>query len=276
MSILPLLKSFEKERGWVRYQIDSFNKFVDSGVKEILSEIGIIKLATESTDLQLKFGKVTIEKPTIREADGSIRAIFPNEARIRNITYTAPVWIEITPIYNGVEDRPEKVNVGELPVMVGSKICTTHGMTQEQLVKVGEDPKDPGGYFIVNGTERVLVLIEEIGSNKPIFEKEGNFVSCRINSERSGFKQRHLIERKASGEITISFANVRRLPVVVLLKSLGLETDKEICENISADPHILNELYVNLFYVDAVGQAFFNPFYLLLYLINNGFGIGIL
>ena len=75
MSILPLLKSFEKERGWVRYQIDSFNKFVDSGVKEILSEIGIIKLATESTDLQLKFGKVTIEKPTIREADGSIGTI---------------------------------------------------------------------------------------------------------------------------------------------------------------------------------------------------------
>lgn len=247
MSFVSLLKSFGKDRGWVKYQIDSFNKFIDSGISDILKEIGTIKLDTDVTDIQLKFGEVIIDKPIVRESDGSVRNIFPNEARIRNLTYVAPMWIKITPIYNGIEDRPEKVNIGELPVMIGSKICNTYGMDEQQLIKAGEDPQDPGGYFIINGTERVLVLIEEIGSNRPIFEKDGDEVNARINSERSGFKQKHLIERKPSGEITISFANVRKLPIIVLLKALGLETDKEICENVSSNPKILNELYINLY-----------------------------
>jgi len=251
MTFKTLLKAFEKDRGWVKYQIDSYNKFIDSGIAEILGEIGTIKLTTEGTDLQLKFGKVEIGKPVIKEADGSVRSIFPNEARIRNITYTAPVWIDVTPIYDGVEDRPEKVNIGELPVMVRSKLCTTYGLVGNGLANVDEDPMDPGGYFIINGTERVLVLIEEIGSNRPIFQKNDDSVSVRVNSERSGFKQRHLIERKANGEITISFANVRRLSIVTLLKALGLETDKEICQHISEDPEILNELYINLFEAEA-------------------------
>lgn len=247
MEFTHLLKAFEKDKGWVNFQIESFNNFINYGIQEIINEIEAINLSPEVGDFKLKFGKVRVERPAIKEADGSTRYIFPNEARIRNLTYAAPIFVNIVPIINGVQEKPEKVHVGDLPIMVKSELCSTFSLTKQELVEHGEDPDDPGGYFIINGTERVLVLIEEIASNKPIFEKEGDTISVRINSEKSGFKQRHMIERKPDGEITISFANIRKLSIIPLLKSLGLETDKEICDNISSDPRILNELYINLF-----------------------------
>ena len=247
LNFVHLLKSFEKERGWVKYQIDSFNNFIDFSLQKIMEETGVIKLTSEKGEFKLKFGKVEIGKPTVKEADGSLRTIFPSEARLRNLTYLAPVWVDVIPINDGVEEKPEKVNIGEVPVMVRSKLCTTYKLNKQDLVKADEDTLDPGGYFIINGTERVLVLIEEITTNKPLFEKDGDTVSVRLASERSGFKQKHSIEMKPSGEILISFANVKKLPIIVLLKALGLETDKEICEQVSDDPEILNELYINLY-----------------------------
>ena len=248
MEFMPLLKAFEKEKGWVNFQVESFNNFINFGIQQIVDEIDAINLSPEQGDFKLKFGKVQVGKPTIKEADGSTRYIFPNESRIRNLTYSAPIFVNIIPIINGVQEKPEKVHVGDLPIMVKSELCSTFNLSKQELVEKGEDPDDPGGYFIINGTERVLVLIEEIASNKPIFERdESETISMRINSEKSGFKQRHILERKPDGEITISFANIRKLSIVPLLKALGLETDKEICENISSDPRILNELYINLF-----------------------------
>lgn len=246
-NFVHLLKSFERDRGWVKYQIDSFNNFVDFSMQKIMEEVGVIKLLAETGEFKLKFGKVEVGKPTVKEADGSVRSIYPTEARMRNLSYLAPIWIDVIPISGEVDEKPEKVNIGEIPVMVRSKLCNTYGMNEGALVKADEDPSDPGGYFIINGTERVLVLIEEISTNKPIFEKDGNTVNVRLSSERSGFKQKHSFEMRPSGEILISFANVKKLPVIVLLKALGLETDKEICDQVSSDPEILNELYINLY-----------------------------
>ncbi|MBI4163355.1 MAG: DNA-directed RNA polymerase subunit B'' [Candidatus Aenigmarchaeota archaeon] len=250
MEFVPLLKTFAKERGWVKYQIDSYNNFIDFGIQKVMEEIGIIKLTSETGEIKLKFGKVEIGKPVVKEADGSLRVIAPNEARIRNLTYLAPVWVDVIQITDAGEERPEKVNIGEIPVMVHSKLCTTNGLAYNDLVKLNEDPYDTGGYFIVNGTERVLVLIEEISSNRPIIQKDGEDVKIRISSEKSGFKQRHVIERKPNGEITISFANIKKLSIVTLLRALGLETDKEICEQVSDETNVLNELYINLYGIE--------------------------
>jgi len=251
---MTLYRNIEKEKGWVDFQVDSFNHFVEEGVQNIINEIETVIMNPELGDMKMKFGKVRIGKPTVKEADGSTRQIYPNEARIRNLTYSAPVFVDITPIVNGIQEKPERVHIGDLPIMVKSKLCSSYGLMDKELIQNGEDPKDPGGYFIVNGTERVLVLIEEITPNKPIFEREGDYISVRINSERSGFKQRHMVERKPDGEINISFANIRKLSIIVLLKALGLETDKEICESISNDPRILNELYINLYQCEVTNS----------------------
>ncbi|MFQ6020480.1 MAG: DNA-directed RNA polymerase subunit B [Candidatus Aenigmatarchaeota archaeon] len=251
---MSLLEAFKNDVGFVRFQIDSFNDFIDNRLQKIIDEIEEIKPEVpEIGELVIKFGKVSVGKPCVKEAEGAIRNILPLEARLRDLSYTATVYVEATPIVNKVEQEPVQVLIGELPIMIKSKICPLSKMSREELERVGEDPDDPGGYFIINGTERVLVLIEEIAQNRMILKKIsiGNFTELmRINSEHNGYVQRHVIERKNDGSIYISFANIRRLPIVVLLKLLGLEKDKDIIENLG-DEQIINEFYGNLYETDV-------------------------
>src|SRR3989338_4366651 len=246
-----LLKSFAKDVGFTAHQINSFNEFVEKRINNIVNEIGEIELETpENAEFKIKLGKMRLPPPSIKEADGANRNITPAEARIRDLTYSSPIFLEMVPIINGIEQESQEIKLGELPIMVKSKYCSLHGLSREELIDTGEDPDDPGGYFIINGTERVIVMVEEVLSNRPIFEIKSGLETARINSESNGFVQRHLIERK-DGIITISFANVKKLPVVVLIKALGIESDKDIIENITTDSDKIQELYFNLFEFDV-------------------------
>ncbi|HLE07828.1 MAG TPA: DNA-directed RNA polymerase subunit B [archaeon] len=252
-----LIHAFAKELGFVRFQIESFNNFIERKIQKVFDEIGKIEPEVpEVGELVIKFGKASVGEPYVREADGTRRTwqnaqYSPVEARVRDLTYAAPVYVEMTPIVNKVEQEPVPVQVGDIPVMIKSDIDPTSKLSREELEAIGEDPQDPGGYFIINGTERALILTEEISPNRIIVEKQkvGNFTEAlRINSERGGYTQRHLIERKNDSSIVISFANIRRLPIVVLLKSLGHESDKEIIDLFKGyDQRIAQEFYGNLY-----------------------------
>ncbi|MDI6720934.1 MAG: DNA-directed RNA polymerase subunit B, partial [Candidatus Aenigmarchaeota archaeon] len=237
--------------GFINHQIKSFNEFIDYRVQKIIDEIGEIQLETpELAEFKIKLGKVRIPKPSIKEADGATRIITPFEARMRDLTYSSPILVEMIPIINGVEQEAQEVKLGDLPIMLKSNMCTLSGMTEEELIESGEDPKDPGGYFIINGTEKVIVMVEEVLSNRPVIELKKECETARINSEASGFVQRHLIERK-NGIITVSFSNVKKLPVVVLLRALGMETDKEIIEAITSNKEEMQEIYFNIYEFDV-------------------------
>ncbi len=260
---LTLLKSFADEKGFVKFQIDSYNDFVENRIPNIIKQIKEIK--PEIPDLgefKIKLGKFKIGKPVgtdvwgpwVKEADGSERLILPMEARIRNLTYAAPMYLEMTPTLNGIESETITVNFGDLPVMLKSKICPLSKMDRNELIKAGEDPDDPGGYFIVNGTERVLVLIEEISPNKILVEKPStpNVTEvARIHSEKDGYIQRHILERRSDGIIRINFANVNKMPLIILLRALGLESDRDIITAISLDPEVQQEFYPNLFETES-------------------------
>lgn len=250
-----MLDTFAKQEGFVRFQIDSFNDFVTRRIPKVLNSIGEIKPnVPELGDLKIKLGEFKIGTPSIKEADGSVRNILPQEARIRSITYAAPMFVEMTPVLNNVESEPVTVNFGDMPIMVKSKLCPLSSMSKEELIEIGEDTDDPGGYFIVNGTERILVLVEEIASNRMIGAraKSANISEIiRIHSEKEGYIQRHLLERRNDGIITISFANVTRLPLAILLKALGLERDKDIVNAIASDEEVQEEFYINLYAIEA-------------------------
>ncbi|MBU5575108.1 MAG: DNA-directed RNA polymerase subunit B [Candidatus Aenigmatarchaeota archaeon] len=251
MEFQPLLRAFKDEIGFVRFQIESYNDFIENRLQRIFDEIKEIKPEIpEIGELILKFGKVTIGEPSIQEADGSIRKILPYEARIRELTYSAPVYLEIKPIINKVEQEPVNVHVCDIPIMVKSRLCPLSTMSREQLEEINEDPDDPGGYFIINGIERMLVLIEEIASNQFIIEKQniGNYTEIlRLNSEANGYIQRHTLERKNDGSIVISFASLKRVPIIVIFKALGIEKDKEIIDLISSEEKIISDFYPNLY-----------------------------
>jgi len=250
-----LLKAFVDEEGFIKFQIDSYNNFIERKIPVILKQIKEIKPdVPDLGEFKIKIGRFKLGEPSIKEADGSMRNILPMEARIRNLTYATPMYVEMTPVLNKIESETIWVNFGDLPIMIKSKYCSLNGLSEEQLIEVGEDPDDPGGYFIINGTERVLVLLEEISPNRIIVERSNisNVTeTTRIHSEKDRYVQRHTLERKTDGIVRINFANINNLPIAILLRALGLESDKDIISTISLDPEVQDEFYPNLFEKEA-------------------------
>ena len=240
------------DRNVVKHQIESYNRFIDERIQAILNEVGSIEPELpDGEDLVIKIVDVDIERPKINEADGSVRKITPREARMRDLTYSSEIKVQMTPIFEGVQQDSETVTIGEIPVMVGSELCWTSEMDEEELREAGEDPKDPGGYFIINGSEKTIIAMEELANNKPVFLQDGDEQKCRVNSENSGYVQRHVLEREKD-IIDISFANVKNTPAVALIRALGYETDKEIIEAIGEE--YSSDIYLNLYEVDASNQ----------------------
>ena len=240
------------DKNIVKHQIESYNRFVEERVQAILNEVGAIEPELpDGEDLVIKIVDVDIKKPRVKEADGSERNVTPREARMRDLTYSAEIRVTMTPIFEGIQQESEEVTIGEIPVMVGSDLCWSSDWDEEEMREQGEDPKDPGGYFIINGSEKTLIAMEEMANNKPIYQEDDGEQTCRINSENSGYVQRHQLVRD-DDIVNISFANVKKTPAVSLIRALGYETDKEIVEAIGDE--YASEIYLNLYETDATDQ----------------------
>ncbi len=247
-----LLGAYIKEKGFVRYQIDSYNEFVKKRFSKIVKNIGSIKPEIPNVGkVKIKFLGVELGKyPRIVEKDGTERKVYPYEARIRNLTYSVPMYLKVITEIDGTESEPKNVYFGEFPVMVKSVLCPLSKMSEEELIKIKEDPDDPGGYFIINGTERILILFEELAPNRIIIRKTNSnnvVVNCRINSEKDGYVLKQLFELKRDGIITTTFTALKNFPVVILFKALGIENDELLLKMISKDKEIQNEFLVNLY-----------------------------
>jgi len=236
-------------RNLVKHQIDSYNRFVEERVQTILNEVGEIKPELpDGEELVIKIVDVNIQRPEINEADGSVRKIMPKEARMRDLTYSSEIKVTMTPIFEGIQQESEEVTIGEIPVMIGSDLCWTSEMDEEELREAGEDPEDPKGYFLINGSEKTIIAMEDMANNKPIYQKDEDETTCRINSENSGYVQRHIL-KKDGDLVKISFANVKKTPAVALVRALGYETDREIVQKIGEE--YASEIYLNLYETDA-------------------------
>ncbi|MEZ0346497.1 MAG: DNA-directed RNA polymerase subunit B [Infirmifilum sp.] len=240
-----VVKAYVRELGLVRQHLDSFNIFLEKGLQEIIDEIGGIKL--EAHGVEVRFGKVEVGEPVFKEADGSEITLTPMIARLRNITYAAPVYLNMTLYVDGEERRTEKVFIGMLPIMVKSKKCILSRISSpEGISRLGEDPNDPGGYFIINGSERVIVMQEDLSVNRVLVDYGGAGTSvthtAKVFSVAAGYKVPVSVERTKDGMLYVSFPHIpQRVPVVVILRALGLQKDKDIVYAVSNDRDIQQE-----------------------------------
>jgi len=243
-----LLTAYFKENSLVKQHLDSYNKFIEHGLQAIVNRVGVIQPSVEG--FELRFGQIRLEKPKIIEADGAQRAIYPSEARLRNLTYAAPIFLEIIPVFNGIE-KPifSEVFIGELPVMVKSRLCYLDNMSEDELIEAGEDPADPGGYFIINGSERVLTSIEDLAPNRIMCtrEKDNTLVAAKVFSTRFGFRARCVVERTNEGFLRVVFpASPKDLPLTTTLRALGIEKKEAILAAFSQERNIRNDILLNL------------------------------
>lgn len=232
-----LIQSFLKHIQLTQSNLDSFNDFFERRIQQIIDSINE-QLRKDKEEISL--GKIWLGKAEVVEVDGTIRKILPVEARIRKLTYSAPLYLEIG--YNGKEKKV--VEIARVPVMVKSKFCNLYGMDEEEQIKSGEDPRDPGGYFIINGNERAIMMVEDLASNNIFVETTDKGLSLRLFSQRDSYRIPLQIYLDKSGIIKVNFSRFKDIPGVILIKALGLIKDSEIAQNIGVD---YDEVIVNLY-----------------------------
>ena len=250
---------FSRER-LAEHHFRSFNDFLRRGMQQVVDEKETID--TDIGDKEgeepvwVELGDVRVVTPRVREADGSEELLYPQEARLRNITYAAPVFMEMSIVTGGEEEEERVVDstetkVGRMPIMVGSEKCNIYNFTDEELIDIGEDPADPGGYFIVNGSERVLMTSEDLAPNKILAEYDTRYGDeiqvAKTFSQRRGYRALVLCERNREGLLEVSFPSVSgSVNFVTLVRALGLESDEEIVHRVSEDPEIVKFMLENL------------------------------
>ncbi len=253
-----LIKYFEN-RGLVGHSIDSFNKFLFKGMQRVVDEVKEIVpdiIPERVNELKIVFGRIWVEKPYVREADGTRRRIMPVEARLRKLTYAAPIMLEMKMIKDGVETEKSTVQIGELPILLKSDNCYLKGLNKQELIKNNEDPTDPGGYFIVNGTERVIVIIEDLAQNKVFVEDKKTTGPypwvAKVFSDDGQYRIPHVFEKGKDGIIYLTFTRLKRIPLVYVMKALGLVKDKEISDAINVGEELQGDLYINLYKANEI------------------------
>ena len=236
-----VMKNYLKNHSLVESNIISFNNFVEKRLQEIVNEI---QDTIENTEFEITLGKIDVGKPKVIEADGSSSLVTPSEARLRNLTYAAPITLELTVKKDGQIDS-EVVEIGKIPVMVKSNICNTVGMKSEELIKNYSDPMDPGGYFIIKGNERVMVMAEDLAENQPFIEenKKGNLI-LKMFSLKGTYRIPVTISENKEGLLNVSFSRFKDLPAVVVLKALGLTKESDIAKYIGKET---DSVIVNLY-----------------------------
>ena len=239
-----------------RHQLDSFNHFLAHNLQKVVDEQRVIETDIENRGksnepVWVELGQVRIMKPLVREADGSQGDLFPSEARLRNLTYAAPMQLDMTLVTSGERQEPVVTTIGQLPIMVGSTACNLFGMNDDERTSHGEDPLDPGGYFVVNGTERVLMTLEDLASNKIMNEfteryNERIYVA-KVFSQYRGYRALVVVERNKKNLLEVSFPSVAgHLKFVDLMRALGLDSDHAVVEAVSTEEDILTFMMQNL------------------------------
>lgn len=244
-----IIKKYLEEHSLVESNLTSFNVFIEQRVQEIVQEINDSMV---NEDFEITLGKIKVGKPVIIEADGSSSPILPYQARLRNLTYSAPVTLELTVKKDDQVDS-EVVEIGKIPIMVKSKVCNTYGMSKEDLIKNYDDPLDAGGYFIINGNERVMVMAEDLAENQPFIEtnSKGELI-LKVFSLKGTYRIPSTISESKEGILDVSFSRFRDLPAIVVLKSLGMIKESEIAKYIGKET---DSLIVNLYeYVNLSNQ----------------------
>ena len=207
-------------------------------------------------EVVVKFDNVAIRKPTIFENNGALTPMYPNDARLRNFTYAAPVYVDLDITYTmtdpGIGSKEvrqrtlTRVLAGKIPVMVGSKYCLLTENPEKLPRELGECSADPFGYFIVQGGERVILSQERMAENRQFVfrnnkmkNKEAEIIECKsIGPDNEGTPKTMAVKIMYNPKIVTGPEYIRttiprikaEIPLFVMMRALGVENDRDIIE----------------------------------------------
>jgi DNA-directed RNA polymerase subunit B len=243
----PIINDVLRKEGVARQHLNSYNEFMEKGLQSIIDEVAEIEIETSEYPYKIKLGKIKLQQPRIMELDGSITHVAPMEARLRNLTYASPIMLECSIVEDGKILESRFIHIGDMPVMVKSNACILHNMPEHKLVELAEDPRDPGGYFVINGSERVIVGLEDLSYNKIIVDVEETtgtlLYKAKVYSSIVGYRAKLELIMRPDGSIVAKIpGSPVDVPLITLVRALGLETDRDIANGVSLNIIIQDEL----------------------------------
>eukprot|EP00759_Apiculatamorpha_spiralis_P037868 PhF_6_TR37501/c0_g1_i3/m.55379/K03021/RPC2, POLR3B; DNA-directed RNA polymerase III subunit RPC2 len=244
-----LVPAFIAAKGFIRQHVSSYNHFIEDEMRKIMLANREVRVATHPT-FYLRYNKIYVEMPTMTE-NVSVRDVTPHECRLRDLSYMGNIKVDVEYIMHTPQgEKPVSrtgVVIGRIPIMLRSQKCHLYGKTAEELVQYRECPMDPGGYFIVRGNEKVIMVQEQQSKNRIIIEKDMNGNVCaNVHSSTHFSKGKSVLFAKGLHIYLKHNSLTEELPVVILLKALGMVWDQEIVLSIGTTPQHLEMLAVCL------------------------------
>ena len=264
----------------VSHHIDSYNDFFSKGIYQIFLENNPIRIIEKikdkessnvnSSECVLYMGgktanKIYFGKPIIYDDANSsglnetnIHYMYPNDARLRNMTYGFTIHYDVDVDVNYTDDSGtfvsksmtlNKIYLGTFPIMLHSNLCILKGLSTEVRFNLGECRNDYGGYFIINGKEKVILSQEKFGDNMLYVRKNKEddvySYSCEVHSvSEDSSKPIRFTSVKMIGpgakytnnQIVVDIPNVKKpIPLFIVMRALGIISDKSIIETCLLD-----------------------------------------
>ena len=250
-----------------QHQIDSFNDYMENHIPLILTQYDPVQIFHNfdeesnkfTTEIKIYFSNVSYVRPVIQENNGSTKPMTPASARLRGLTYSAGIFADILfelYLYSGadlqeVETQVKKfkhIELGKIPIMLRSNFCMLSStMTPSAINALGESNLEQGGYFIINGSEKVVISQERQAENRIYCFKTTKSRCSHVVEIKSVSHLKLLPAKPLSVKMTtrsgsqgqlilVSCLHFRQeLPVAILFRALGAESDKEILQHVFGD-----------------------------------------
>jgi len=249
----------------IKHQLESYNHFVSNQIEKTINMFNPVHICSEHDyikehgihrlEMYINFINFNINRPQVYENNGSTKIMFPQEARLRNFTYSGNMIVDLDikcivrngENYSNVNTYQKvikKVHIGKLPIMLRSDICVLNQFRHLTNNETGECYMDPGGYFIINGSEKTCLAQERASENIPYcYNVQKNNTKWSWSAEMKSIPDWKCISPKQINILIStknnSFGNplylqIPRLknpiPLFIIFRAFNIISDKDICD----------------------------------------------
>lgn len=271
-------KYFQTEYFLTNHHIDSYNDFVENKFKNTIKVLNPFVNIKDEYRISVYIGGINGDKITTKKHTYNDKNILPNIARLYNLTYSFSIYTDILVRYEKINGKDyelvkdvmfDNYRIGSIPIMLHSSMCILSNKPKEDLRELGECVYDQGGYFIIDGKEKVIVAQERIVTNRifinpskdPAYSYQA-LIRC-IAEDKPLFPKtlnvfvNHKDKKNNPNSILITVPGFRdtKIPVFVLFKAFGIESDKKIIELINPDdnPSVIEFLRYSIVHCGNLG-----------------------
>ncbi|GMH82897.1 hypothetical protein TL16_g09418, partial [Triparma laevis f. inornata] len=239
----------------MRQHIDSFNHFVTVEIKKIVKSPSACEIRSDNDpNFFLRYTDCWVGEPNVQDDSYLSSPSTPFQCRLRDCTYSAPIYVNLQYVRGKQKVNKNAICIGRMPIMLRSTKCVLKGKSEAQLAAMKECPYDPGGYFVIKGVEKVILMQEQLSKNRVIIEEDNKkCLSASITSSTHERKSRCNIILKGGKLYMKNNTLGDDIPCVLILKAMGMESDQEIVQLVGDEKEIVDQMALSLEDLNKLG-----------------------